>query len=150
MDSCFCIGERESSKQKSVKEKLGWRMSVSKIDRKNDKIENSKVKYTSLKFMEISEFLINEKVSFNVKGLFGLRVYTHNELWKNNDECPVTSVVPEIELLVGATYFLTERFGIGVDLGYRVSRDINENRENAEKFDASGLIAALSFVVKFS
>ncbi|MDR1418383.1 MAG: hypothetical protein LBI80_04425 [Endomicrobium sp.] len=72
LDSCFCIGERENSKQKSVKEKLGWRISASKIKRKNDKIENSKVEYTSLKFIEIVELIINEKVSFNVKGLFGL------------------------------------------------------------------------------
>ncbi|MDR1418382.1 MAG: hypothetical protein LBI80_04420 [Endomicrobium sp.] len=79
-------------------------------------------------------------------------MYTHNELRENNDteKYLVTSVVSEAELFVGATYFLTKGFGIGVDLGCRLSKDINENMENAEKFDASGLIAALSFVVKFS
>ena len=150
LDVCFCVCEDKSPKLKlkSVKQKLGWRMSLFEVKRKNDELKNSKIKYNSTKFMMSSEYVINEKFSFNIKGLYGLGVYTHNECTKSKEEYVATSVIAEGEIFAGAMFFLTKRLGVGVDLGYRGSTDINENRENAEKFDPSGLITMLTFTSK--
>jgi hypothetical protein len=147
-DFCFCTREGKTSKLKSVKEKLGWRLSRCSVKRKNEELKNSKIEYNSIESLMSSEYGVNEKISFNFKFLYGLGVYTHNEFSKNKEEYVATSVTPEGEILVGVSYFLTKRVGIGIDLGYSFSKNINRNRENSERFDSSGLITMLNFIGK--
>ncbi|MDR3124581.1 MAG: hypothetical protein LBU10_01705 [Endomicrobium sp.] len=123
-------------------------MSRCEVERKNDELKNSKIEYNSIKFLVSSEYGVNEKISFNFKFLYGLGAYTHNEYTKNKEEYVATSVTPEGEILVGASYFLTKRLGLGIDLGYSFSKNINRNRENSERFDPSGLVTMLNFIGK--
>ncbi|MDR0724090.1 MAG: hypothetical protein LBF23_02770, partial [Endomicrobium sp.] len=48
LDFYFCIREK-TSKLKSIKEKLGWRVSCCGVKRKNDKFKNNKVEGASIK-----------------------------------------------------------------------------------------------------
>jgi hypothetical protein len=145
-----CINEFKSPKlKKNVKEKIGWRISGCRLERKNDELKNSEVKNTSIKFIINEEIGLNEKLLFNTKILYGVGFYTHNEFTKSREEYLATSVILEAEIFVGVSYFLTKRFGLGIDVGYNFSRDINKDIENSEKFDPSGLETMLNFIFKF-
>jgi hypothetical protein len=103
-------------------------------------------------FMQILTFQrkygVNEKISFNLKFLYGLGAYACSEYTKSKEEYLATSVIPEGEIFVGLRYFLTKWFGLGIDLGYILSSDINKDRENSKRFDPSGLVTMLNFIFK--
>jgi hypothetical protein len=153
VDFYFSEIEAESTKPnlKSVKQKIGCRISSFEAKRAMsnvNKSEREKVENTSIKFGLSEEFIKNEKILFNSKIFVGIGIYTRNE---NIPESSVTNVIyPEMDISIGSTYFLTKKWGLNIDLGYRLSWNINKNMEKTEKFDSSGLITTLGIVYKFS
>lgn len=136
---------------KSVKQKIGCRISSFEAKRAMSNVNKSemeKVENTSIKFGFCEEFIKNEKILFNNKIFVGIGIYTRNE---DMAKVSVTNVIfPEMDISIGSTYCLTKKWGLSIDLGYRLSWNINKNRENTEKFDSSGLITTLNFIYKFS
>jgi hypothetical protein len=93
IDFCFCTREHKISKLKSVKEKLGWRVSCCGVKRKNDELKNNKVEGTSIKFITSSESGINEKFLFDIKGPYCLGIYTRSEYTNSKEEYLATSIM---------------------------------------------------------
>lgn len=156
-DFYFSEIENKSTKPslKSVKQKIGCRISTFEAERVTSNVNKSemkKIENTSIKFGLCEEFIKNEKILFNNKIFIGTGIYTRNENINTPENLiSATNVIfPEMDISIGSTYFLTKKWSLSIDLGYRLSWNINKNRGNTEKFNSSGLMTTLGIGYKFS
>lgn len=135
---------------KTRKLKLGTRASYFSFSA-DDRNEVRCSEGHSIKLGLRPEFFISNKFSVNQKAFFGIGMYTGEVNYKCGgcNDIKVQSLSKnfwELDLSIGATYFLTKWFGLSIDLGYRMSCDEDERKSTMPAFAPSGLIATLNIV----
>ena len=150
VDFYFWEQEYKSKVFKTKKLKLGTRASYFSFSA-DDRNEVRCSEGHSIKLGLHPEFFISKNFSFNYKAFLGIGMYTREVNYKCGgcNDIKVQSLSKnfwELDLSIGATYFLTKCFGLSIDLGYRMSCDEDERKSSMPAFAPSGLIATLNIV----
>ena len=141
-DFYFWEQEYKSKVFKTKKLKLGTRISYFSFNQDEISCNNG----NSIKLGMCFNFFKSEKLSFNYKTFFGIGMYTGDRKDSKEVIQSINKNHLEMDLSVGATYFLTKWFGLSIDLGYRMSCDEDERKSTMPAFAPSGIIATISIV----